>query len=144
MVVLIAPPFDEHLGLLQSIEDLSIQELVSQSTVERFNVSVFPRTARLNEESFHADLFEPLPNGFSCELRSVVGANVVWDTTFTEKKIERIQDVLTVQPASDFDCKTLSSELIHDGQQPKGATLPEFDRKRNRSSRRGPSLEDAV
>jgi len=65
------PSFDQHLRLPKSIENLWIQKLVSPFAIERFNVSVFPGTSRLNEERFHFDLPEPLPNSVSSEFRAI-------------------------------------------------------------------------
>ena len=80
----------------------------------------------------------------SRKIRSVISPDVAWHTAFTEKRREHVENVLAVELTGYLNRQALSGELIHDGQQPKGATLPEFDRKRSRSSRRGPSLEDAV
>jgi hypothetical protein len=38
-----SPPFfDQHLGLLQCIENLTIEQLVSELAIETLDVSVFP------------------------------------------------------------------------------------------------------
>ena len=44
-VVMSSPDFDQNLGLLQRVENLSIQKFISQTGVEAFNVAVLPRTA---------------------------------------------------------------------------------------------------
>ena len=72
MAVLPPSRFDQHLRLPKSIENLSIQKLISQTTVERFNVPVFPGTAGLNEERLHVDLFKPPSYGMSRKLRSII------------------------------------------------------------------------
>src|ERR1035437_8556484 len=45
-VVLHSPLFDHHLRLLQGVEDLSVQALISQLAVEALTVPVLPGTAR--------------------------------------------------------------------------------------------------
>jgi hypothetical protein len=42
-VVVFSPTFDQYLGLLQAVEDLSIEQLVPELPVEALIVSVLPR-----------------------------------------------------------------------------------------------------
>ena len=49
-VVLLPPPFDDHLGLSKSIENLPVEHLISLFSIERFVVSVLPGAAWLNEQ----------------------------------------------------------------------------------------------
>ncbi len=46
-VVLHPPPFNQHLGLQQRVEDLAIEQLITQLAVERLDVAVLPGAARL-------------------------------------------------------------------------------------------------
>ena len=59
-VVLLTPSFGQNLCFQQRIEDLSIQKLVSQLSVEGFDVAIFPGTARFNGQRLHADPTLPL------------------------------------------------------------------------------------
>ena len=47
-VVLDAPLFDEDLGLVERVEDLTVKQFVAQFLVEAPALSVFPRIARLD------------------------------------------------------------------------------------------------
>ena len=49
------PLLDEYRCLGQCVEDLSVQELVSQFAVEALVVAVLPRAARLDKERLDAD-----------------------------------------------------------------------------------------
>ena len=72
-----APPgFDENLGLLQGVEDLSVQELVAQPRVETLDVTIFPRRTRLDTGGPGANRGDPSPHGLGDELRAVVEADV--------------------------------------------------------------------
>ena len=54
-VVLLLPPFDDHLGLSKSIENLPVEHLISQFSIERFVVSVLPGAVWLNEQGLDSD-----------------------------------------------------------------------------------------
>ena len=54
-IVLLPPPFDNHLGLFKSIENLPVENLISELSIERFVVSILPRAARLDEQSLDCD-----------------------------------------------------------------------------------------
>src|SRR4051794_959434 len=77
LVVGVSPSLDQHRCLLQAVEDLEVQQLVSELAVEAFAVAVSPGTARLDEERRHAAAPEPLANRRGDELGAVVGADVV-------------------------------------------------------------------
>lgn len=47
-VVIAAPLPNDSLGLLQAVEDLSVQKLVTQLAIEAFTVAIFPGTAGLD------------------------------------------------------------------------------------------------
>jgi hypothetical protein len=76
-VVVLPPTLDEHLRLLQRVEDLAVQQFVPELAVEGLVVAVLPWTARLDEQRLHADPRKPVANDFGCELRTVVTANVI-------------------------------------------------------------------
>jgi hypothetical protein len=42
-VVVLAPLFDQHLGFLERVEHLAVQQLVAELAVEGFDVAVLPR-----------------------------------------------------------------------------------------------------
>lgn len=47
-IVVIPPPIDQDLGFSKRVEDLAVEQLVTQFAVEALNESVLPRTPRLN------------------------------------------------------------------------------------------------
>lgn len=49
LVVELAPPLDEHLGLSSAVEPLTVQQLVAQLAVEAFDKAVLPRTTPRND-----------------------------------------------------------------------------------------------
>ena len=59
-VALLAPPFDDYLGLLEVGEDFPMEYLVPEFTIETFTVAVFPRAAGFDVEGSYSCSFEPL------------------------------------------------------------------------------------
>src|SRR3954462_3197120 len=47
-IVMPSPALDHDLGLLQSVEDLAVQEFISQPRVNRLHIPVLPRRAWRN------------------------------------------------------------------------------------------------
>ena len=69
------PLLDQHLGFLQHVEDLAIEELVPQLSIEALVVAVLPRTAGLDVEGLYIDPAEPIPDRFS---RRCAGGTTGW------------------------------------------------------------------
>ena len=80
LIVLSSPDFSQHFCFLQRCEDFSVEEFVSEFSVEALDVTVLPGAARLDEQSLDTQPREPLPDGFGHELGSVVRADVFRDT----------------------------------------------------------------
>ena len=62
-IVLLSPSLDQHLRLLQSVEDFYVQKFVSELAIEALVVAVLPGTAGFDVEHFHADPPEPGSDG---------------------------------------------------------------------------------
>ena len=54
-VVLLPSPFNKHLGLFEGIENLPIENVISQLSIEGFVVSILPGAARLDKEGLNPD-----------------------------------------------------------------------------------------
>ena len=57
---------------MKCCEDLSVEQFIPELAVERFDISVLPGTARLDEEGSHPESSEPLPYRLCRELGSIV------------------------------------------------------------------------
>src|ERR1019366_5677478 len=84
-VVLLPPPFDNHFCFPKVIEYFSIQQIVSELTVETLVVAVLPRTSRLNVERLYAKLRQPVLDLFRHELRPIVRTDVFRNSFFNEQ-----------------------------------------------------------
>ena len=70
------PAFDDDLGLLQHIEDFTIEQFITQARVEALDVAILPRATRCDVGSPCADRCDPLSHSLGHKLRSIVGPNV--------------------------------------------------------------------
>ena len=71
MIVILSPVFDQYLGFLQGVKDLTVQQFIERLAVEGFDIPVFPETARLDEQRFYAQLVQPFSQSAGNELRSI-------------------------------------------------------------------------
>ena len=72
LVVLPSPSLDQDLGLLERVEDLSVQELVAKLPVERLDVAVLPWTPALDEERPDIHSLQPISHSLGREFGAVV------------------------------------------------------------------------
>ena len=77
MIVVTSPGLDDDSGLLQRVEDLAVQQLIPELSVERLGVAVLPGRARFDEEGLRADAAEPVPQSGCDELRPIVAPHAV-------------------------------------------------------------------
>src|SRR5215204_2270812 len=70
-IVMPSPAFDDDLSLLQGVEDLSIQQLVSEPGVERLHIPVLPRRAPLDVRCLGTHGRDPRLRRFGYELGPV-------------------------------------------------------------------------
>src|SRR5215204_2363386 len=94
-IVMPSPAFDDDLSLPQGVEDLSIQQLVSEPGVEdlsiqqlvsepgveRLHIPVLPRRAPLDVRCLGTHGRDPRLHGLGHKLRSIVGADVTRHAT---------------------------------------------------------------
>ena len=69
VIIFPAPLFNQYPGFGQRGEDLSIQQLIPQFTVERLNIAVLPWTAGFDEQRLNTNTNQP----FTYRLRSKLG-----------------------------------------------------------------------
>ena len=84
VVVSFHPILNDLLSLPERCEFLAVEAFVSEATVEAFNESVLPRTARLDVRRADFDLLQKVADSFADELRTIVAANVFWSATHTD------------------------------------------------------------
>ncbi len=80
-----SPLLDEYDGLVQGVEDLTVQELVPQLAVEALVVAVLPWTARFDEQRLHTESGQPPSDQLRGELRPIVRAQMLGRTVPSEE-----------------------------------------------------------
>ena len=111
-VVVHPPLFDHHLRLLQRVEDLSIQALVSQLAVEAFAVPVLPGTSWFDVQRSRSQASQPLPQLLRYELRTVVRSNILWNSALEHHIGQRFDDLITPESSSDSNRQALPRGFI--------------------------------
>ena len=136
VVVLPAPALDQHLGFLQGVEDLAVQHLVSQLSIEGLVVAVLPRAPRLDEQRLSAHPSDPLTHGSCRELASVVGADVA-GAVLRSSGPPAVDHVADRSRRSTSHCQAATRVLVDHRQHPELAAVVCTVESRSRSSTRG-------
>jgi hypothetical protein len=123
VIVFIAPLFDDDLRLLQAVEDLLVQTLVTKLAVERLAVAVLPRTARFDVERSGAQLAQPAADHLGGHLCTIVGANVLRNAVDKHDVGQYFDDAKTVDATGNPDGQTFAGKLINQGHEPDTATI---------------------
>jgi hypothetical protein len=122
-VVVLAPLLDDDNGLLQAVEDFTVQAFVAQLSVEGFAIAVLPGTAGLDVERLCAELCEPAAHNPGGHLRTVVGPNVFRHAPGEHHVGHGLDDAEAVDATSHPDRQAFPSELVDQGHQPKFAAV---------------------
>ena len=70
-IVMPAPTLDHNLSLAERVENLPVEQLVSEAGVEALDVAVLPRAPRCDVGRLRADSSDPLLHSLGDELRAV-------------------------------------------------------------------------
>ena len=63
---------NQNSRLYKGGEDFPVQQFITKFAVERFDIAILPRAARLDKERFYANTLQPIPHSFCRELRAVI------------------------------------------------------------------------
>ena len=122
-VELLAPHLQHHLGFLERVEDLAVEQFVSELAVERFTVAVLPGTAGHDVERLAAYALEPGPEVLRDHLRAVVGADVIRDTVLEHQVSEHLKHLVTADAPGGVERQTASCVLVDDDQDLDGSPV---------------------
>ena len=82
---MLAPCFNHDLCLLQCVEDLAIQKLISKLRVEALRIAVLPGTAGHDVGGLGPHGREPVTQVLSDKLWAVIRADMRWDAPQDEE-----------------------------------------------------------
>src|SRR5262249_12889437 len=71
----------------------AVEELVTKACVEALDVAVLPGAAPLDVGSLGTDSHDPFLHGLGCELRPIVGADVVWNAAHDEEVGQKVDHI---------------------------------------------------
>lgn len=117
-VVVISPSLDQHLRLLQRIEDFRVQEFVPELAVEALVVAVLPWASGFDVEHLHTDPSEPGPDSRGRELGAVIGPDMIRRAVFGKQRRQAIQDVVALELPAHVDRQAPAGVFVDDRQHP--------------------------
>ena len=120
---MLPPVLDQDPCFQQGVEDLPVEQLVSELPVEGLVVAVLPGASRLNEERLGSHSAKPPTNGASRELGSIVGSNELGHASEDEELGQPAHDVLRVEAAPHVDREALSGGLVDHSQHAVGPSV---------------------
>jgi hypothetical protein len=107
------------LGLAQSVEDLSIEQLIAKACIEALYVVVLPRSAALDIRGFGTSGRDPFfLHGPGDELRSIVGPDVTGNTPQDEEVRQIVDHIDGLELAGDADRQAFAGELVEHVEHP--------------------------
>ena len=113
-VIVSAPALDDDLSFSQRVEDLAVEQLVSQASIEAFNVAILPRAAGLDVSRFGADSGDPFLDCLRHELRAIIGSDMARDAAQHEEIGQHVDHVDRLELAVDAYRQALVGELVDD------------------------------
>src|SRR4051812_40439606 len=75
-VIVASPAFDDDLGFAQCVEDLAVEQFISQARIEALNIAVLPWAASFDVGGLCPDPSDPVLDSFGHELRPVARQEV--------------------------------------------------------------------
>src|SRR5258708_3315238 len=113
-VVVTTPAFDDDLRLSQCVEDLAVEQLVTQAGIKTLDKAVLPGTAGRDVGGLCADGTDPILHRLGNELRAIIGPDMPRHAAQDEQVGEHIDDVDRLEPARYPNGQALASELVDD------------------------------
>src|SRR3954451_13701698 len=109
-----APALDDDLRLAESVEDLAVEQLVPEPSIEALDIAILPGAAWSDVGGLGCDRRDPLLEVLGDELRAVVGADVARHAAQDVRVREHVDGVDCLELASDADRQALVRELVDD------------------------------
>ncbi len=111
-VVVLAPLLDDDGGLLQAVEDLSVEQFIAQFPVEGFAVAILPGATGFDVKCLSPELCKPAAHDLCCHLCAVVRADVFRHASGPHHIGHGLDDAEAVNATGHPDRKALPGELV--------------------------------
>jgi hypothetical protein len=98
-----APTLDQSPSFGQGVEDLAVEQLTPEFSIEALVVAVLPWAARFDEQRLHANPRQPFPHRNSGELTAIVGTDVIRWAMPGEQVCQHMQNIVMPQAARNLD-----------------------------------------
>ena len=95
-------------------EQLSIEQLVTQPTVEAFHEAVLPGGSRLNVARVDVQVAEMTLDSLGDKLGTIVGAHILWPGSLLEETVQLSRDILSRDASCNQDSEAFPSVFIDD------------------------------
>ena len=102
VVVRVPPLLNDNASFLHAREFFAVQTLVSEATIETFDVAVLPRAAGLDIGGADIDLFQELSDTTADELRTVVAPDEFRDAAYREQIRQQLDELIACELATNF------------------------------------------
>ena len=122
-VVVLAPLLDDDLGFLQTVEDLAVEQLIAELTVEGLAVAVLPGAAWFDEQRLCSNLRQPIAHDLRRHLSAVVRPDVLGHAPHQHDVGHRLKHTEAVDPARYPDGQAFAGILINQRHQPELAAI---------------------
>ena len=107
-IILLTSVFDHNPSFLYTIEDLSVEELIPQPSVEALAVSIFPRASWRDVSSLGSHYCDPILHGLGNEFGAIVWTNILSHAAHNEQIRKNINNWRGVQSSINSDSKIFS------------------------------------
>jgi len=97
-VVVIAPPAGDAADLLKAVEDLAVEQFITQTGIEALDITILPGAAGLDIQGGDAETPKPFAHRMRDELGAVVGPDMLRWPMFDEQIGEDINDIVRPEP----------------------------------------------
>src|SRR5437868_12532996 len=122
MVVAVPPVFGHAANLLQTREDIAVQNFRAIRAVKSFDIGILCRLAGLDELQLDAVLLCPLSQRMTDEFGAVVGSQATWLAANLDQFIQGTDDARCRQAGIDVDAQRLPVVIVNDIESAKATT----------------------
>lgn len=119
VVIIIHPPAIRNISQLIDVqEELSIEQFISESAVERLDIAVFPGTARSDVQGLHTRFLQPFLHGLRHKFRAIITADVSRAASDGEEVTQQFNDIVASEASGHIQGQAFTREFVNHNQQP--------------------------